>query len=288
VAFLKNKRKWLAISAFFIIVFIIVFAFISCRNTTSSKPKYTSQYSVDFVSNGGSYIASIIGVNHGDTIDEPIIPTREVGYLFTGWYADSSFTDIFIFTTAITTNITLYAKWDLTLNIGDLGSGGGRIFYRNDTGFTLYDSDSSKNKIVHYLEAAPSNEGSTSWGSNLVEIPNVTIYTTRPSAANYIGHGLRDTQRIVTFNNDLGLADTAAHRCISATHGGKNDWFLPSTDELEQLFANRTTAGITLTGAWHWTSTQYVGSSAWVRNTGSETYGGKNNTTYVVIAIRAF
>lgn len=50
-------------------------------------------------------------VNNGATITKPEDPTAE-GYEFDGWYLDNEFRNPFDFTTPITDDITLYAKWN--------------------------------------------------------------------------------------------------------------------------------------------------------------------------------
>ncbi len=45
-----------------------------------------------------------------DTLVYPEIPTRE-GYLFGGWYTEPECTNLFNFSSSVTTNTTLYAKW---------------------------------------------------------------------------------------------------------------------------------------------------------------------------------
>lgn len=68
-----------------------------------------NSYTVNFSSNGGSLVSSQ-SVNEGDTVIEPTAPIRE-GYVFSGWYSDLAGTQAYSFTTSVTTNITLYAKW---------------------------------------------------------------------------------------------------------------------------------------------------------------------------------
>ncbi|WP_167815196.1 InlB B-repeat-containing protein [Sporolactobacillus shoreae] len=69
-----------------------------------------NSYSVSFERNGGS-AADDQTVNYGDKVSEPSEPAR-TGYTFDGWYADSGLTKAFDFSTVITTNRTLYAKWN--------------------------------------------------------------------------------------------------------------------------------------------------------------------------------
>lgn len=69
-----------------------------------------NQYTVQFVSDHGSFADQPI--EHGKTIktDELTIPEVE-GYTFDGWYTDATRTKEFDFSTPITSNTTVYAKW---------------------------------------------------------------------------------------------------------------------------------------------------------------------------------
>ncbi len=64
------------------------------------------KFTVTFDSNGGSKVESIT-VKKGETITKPEDPTKE-NYNFVGWYLDD---EPFDFTSKITKNITLKAKW---------------------------------------------------------------------------------------------------------------------------------------------------------------------------------
>ncbi|MBQ9623101.1 MAG: InlB B-repeat-containing protein [Treponema sp.] len=66
-------------------------------------------YTVTFNTNGGTEVASQ-KIESGKTATEPTAPTKD-GFTFGGWYTDSDFTTAFSFSTEITANITLYAKW---------------------------------------------------------------------------------------------------------------------------------------------------------------------------------
>ena len=78
--------------------------------TTTSKEIETFKFSVTFNTNGGSNVAQISNIESGTKITKPANPTKE-GYQFQGWYKDSALTAVFDFSTGITSNITLYAKW---------------------------------------------------------------------------------------------------------------------------------------------------------------------------------
>ena len=81
---------------------------------------YSRQYSVlsesdtfctvSFNSNSGTDVSSQ-SVKYNAKAMEPVAPTR-TGYTFAGWYSDSGLTVAFNFASAITADITLYAKWN--------------------------------------------------------------------------------------------------------------------------------------------------------------------------------
>ena len=66
-------------------------------------------YTVTFNTNGGSTVESV-AVEDGKTVAKPADPTKD-GYTFDGWYVDEALTTAYDFNTAVTDNITLYAKW---------------------------------------------------------------------------------------------------------------------------------------------------------------------------------
>ncbi len=72
-------------------------------------PTPTTTYTVTFNSNGGSAVNAQT-IESGAKATKPTDPTRE-GYTFGGWYTDEACTQAFNFDTAISANITLYAKW---------------------------------------------------------------------------------------------------------------------------------------------------------------------------------
>ena len=67
-------------------------------------------YTVTFNSNGGSKVSSL-KAESGKTVSEPKAPVKD-GFEFAGWYSDSGLKTEFDFSSKITKNITLYAKWN--------------------------------------------------------------------------------------------------------------------------------------------------------------------------------
>ena len=188
-------------------------------------------YLVIFDSNGGIPMFNLVGVNHGNKVT-PINPVK-VGYncIFDGWYVDNiTFNDKWNFeTNSVTTNTTLYAKW-IPYELGATGPGGGIIFYRNEKGFIMTDDNST----AHYLEAAPVDIPNTlEWASSSFGSFNITGTET------VIGAGRKNT--FIILENDQYAP--AANACIDYVANGKSDWFLPSKDELNELYVSRDLVG---------------------------------------------
>ena len=75
-------------------------------------------HTVTFNSNGGTEIAPKEVVS-GLKIKAPSTPTKDK-YLFRGWYEDSTFSKEFDFNTLITSDMTLYAKWEAANSINEI------------------------------------------------------------------------------------------------------------------------------------------------------------------------
>lgn len=69
----------------------------------------STYYTVFFESNGGSSVTAQ-SIASGSTATKPSDPTKS-NYTFVNWYSDSSLTTVYSFSTAVTANLTLYAKW---------------------------------------------------------------------------------------------------------------------------------------------------------------------------------
>ncbi len=76
---------------------------------TLSRDTQAAVYKVTFSSNGGSGVASQ-SVTSGKKVTKPADPTKG-GYTFKGWYSDSALTKAYDFSSAVRSNLTLYAKW---------------------------------------------------------------------------------------------------------------------------------------------------------------------------------
>jgi hypothetical protein len=143
---------------------------------------------------------------------------------------------------------------------------------------------------IHGLIAAPSNQGLASWGCS----SGGTLISGADGTA--IGTGNQNTIDIMTGCDDAGIA---ARLCGDLVLGGYSDWYLPSKDELNQLYLNRVAIGGFVSSGGHagflyWSSSEVSNLYAWIQNFGDDwvgdgfqTYGGKHGGVNVR-AVRAF
>jgi len=156
-----------------------------------------------------------------------------------------------------------------TYALGDKGPGGGMVFY--DKGSVSYG--------WRYLEAAPENQGTLLvWASSGYTSTDITGTNTE------IGTGKTNTAAILAIDANA----PAAKACADYRGGGKNDWFLPSKDELNEMYKARTHLGMS---EWFWSSSQGNNHDAWSQYfaNGNQIYANKDLNNFLnVRAIRAF
>ena len=146
--------------------------------------------------------------------------------------------------------------------------GGGIIFYIDGTG-------------SHGLIAAQTDQNpgtGAQWGCAGTLISGT-------SAA--IGTGQANTTRIV---NGCSIAGIAARLCNDLVLNGYSDWFLPSKDELNQMYLQRTLIGNFAPDA-YWSSSEYNADYAWnqyIGLNGTQGISNKDPEDCRVRAVRAF
>ena len=119
------------------------------------------------------------------------------------------------------------------IELGDY-YGGGVVFYvvpNAQTGLIVSISDIA---------------GNTSWGCGGVLISGLSLG---------YGSGQSNTTQIITECTQAGIA---AKLCSDYSNDGYSDWYLPSYDELQLLYTNRSYVP-GLSGQFYWSSNQAVG-----------------------------
>ena len=142
--------------------------------------------------------------------------------------------------------------------------GGGIIFYIDGTG-------------LHGLISATSDQSTGApWGC---------FPTSIPGTSTALGTGQANTTAIIAGCITAGIA---AQLCNALTLNGYSDWFLPSRDELNQMYLQKTVIGGFANYA-YWSSSEWADGAAWGQYfpNGSQTSYYKSNP-YYVRAVRAF
>ncbi len=131
-----------------------------------------------------------------------------------------------------------------TYVIGDPGPGGiGKVFYITAGG-------------KHGLVAASADMATTkTW-----IFGGLTQVNTNGGTLESIGSGMANT---IAITGQYGHSGSAAQLCMEYTEGGFNDWFLPSKDELHELYVNRASVDGTFEKDYYWSSTEYSKYSAY-------------------------
>jgi hypothetical protein len=142
--------------------------------------------------------------------------------------------------------------------------------------------------IVFYLDgngggliAAPSDQGNTLWGCWGIPIAGAD--------GTAIGTGAQNT---IDIEAGCTSAGTAADICANLTLNGYSDWFLPSKDELNEMYLNigQGNIGGFSTTTFYWSSTEIDHSNAWGQGltTGVQFSLLKSYWQIEVRAVRAF
>ncbi len=134
-----------------------------------------------------------------------------------------------------------------TYALRDTGPAGGYIFY--DKG--------SYSDGWRYLEAAPVSTEWTDkqWGSYGILMGGTEMD---------IGTGKSNTTIIVAWLNSHSETDRAAQLCDALVYGGYTDWFLPSKDELNLMYANLECFGVgDFAAAYYWSSFECSAYDVW-------------------------
>jgi len=200
-------------------------------------------------------------------------------------------------------------------SIGDIGPGGGKVFYVSATPFTSIGSDC--NTSCRYLESAPYEPsrkgvwaqraqvcypaGSTT-GNKTCGIGN-SIYSgdegtqlAMRNAASAIGMGMANTNLAYSLLSGSGGLDPNTYAPGIAwvySNNGKTDWHLPSSEELNLLYLQKLTAGIA--NKIFWSSTEHSafaikiqGFTSGALGSSSPSYTPDPEWQYLVQPIRAF
>jgi len=226
------------------------------------------EYDIEYVLNGGTNNAG--NPARYTVLDTPITlldPSR-TDHSFGGWFSDIGLSSSAGTVAAGSAeDKTFYAKW-LAYEVGNPGPAGGYIFH--DKG--------SYSDGWRYMEVAPysveSNFGAVPFGYYRAVSNGANLLVGGTSTL--IGTGEANTSLLVAAMGSTGYLsdnasvsdstpDYAAKLCQDLEFGGYSDWFLPSLDELNEIYENLYLGGLGgyFSTTMYWSSTENYSNSAY-------------------------
>ena len=164
--------------------------------------------------------------------------------------------------------------------VGDVGPGGGTVVYATSTTFT---SGAACGTNCKYLEVAP-----VAWNGASTDPNNSFTWdcagTALNSISSSIGAGYANTATMAT---NCAQATAAATIVRNSTFGGQNDWYLPSSGEASEIYAQRASVAGYQTSGNYWTSTELSSTNAYQQR-GSTLVATLKTSSGIVRPVRAF
>jgi len=159
-------------------------------------------FTVSFETDGGSAVEKQ-SVEKGKTASNPNAPTKK-GYSFGGWYSDKECKTAYDFTSAVTADLTLYAKWTEIKYTVSAGANGYYTLKSNKTvSITVKRSEADDTCLNHFSSVAIDGKTLTKDTDYTVKSGS-TVVSFKPETLEKLAKG----GHTVTVNFDDGKAET--------------------------------------------------------------------------------
>ncbi|MDD5212970.1 MAG: InlB B-repeat-containing protein [Candidatus Gracilibacteria bacterium] len=282
---------------------------VTWNSTNGCTPKYT----VTFNSNGGTSISSQL-ILEGATATTPTNPTI-TNYGFVGWYSDSGLTSLYNFSQAVTSNITLYAKWNCSfneclaynyyvINSDNAAFPNGCNNLSNATtkcilkivSSNIYVAPASTVDNGQFLDTSSKYLSTNTEAGMIANSPTTTSNFMKDVylSSQYNSQQVSNPGSSMTLNDDFAPRYCNSLSKLVPVPGGKKQWYLPprDTNGLLDISNNKTKTALTSSqlGYTYWSSYLYSYSttpnfSATKLSTFSSTVNYRANSSEYVLCI---
>ncbi|AWB90186.1 InlB B-repeat-containing protein [Homoserinimonas hongtaonis] len=208
-------------------------------------------YTVSFDSNDGTAVASQT-VAHGDSAAVPTPPTR-TGYSFAGWMTSAAGSTAWDATAAVTSDVTVYARWTVNSYTVTFDTGAGGSFEPSQTivygGRASVPSDApirSHHSFVGWFTAA---SGGSAWDGSAVVTGNVTVYARWLIDSYVVSFDAQGGSAVASQTIGHGQAATVPAVPTRAGYAFAG-WFTTPTGGAEWADSAPVTAALTVYAAW--------------------------------------
>ncbi len=206
-------------------------------------------------------------------------PTTTVAATTTTTVAATTTTTVAATTTTTVAATTTTTAAPVVYSVGDTGPSGGIIFY----------VDRTRAEGSQYFEAACAGWSDGTCGGDDVTDPTAEWGCRGTNISGADGTAIGDgEQNTVDIMRDCSAVGIAARLAGALELGGQDDWFLPSKDDLNQMYIQRIAIG-GFTSDGYWSSSEFNEDAAWGQGFNDSTlYNFYKTNAQNVRPVRAF
>ncbi|MBQ6540178.1 MAG: InlB B-repeat-containing protein [Oscillospiraceae bacterium] len=204
----------------------------ACEMRIAAGDVVIVKHKVTFNTNGGSEVSSQ-NVENGKKASKPADPTKE-GYTFDGWYRDEKLTEAYDFSTSVTADITLYAKWTEDTSIKYTVTDGADSSWKKGTSsgvtMTIKRSENDDECFDYFSSVEIDGKELKKGEDYTIKSRNNTV-TLNASALEKLSTG----KYTVTIKFDDGKAETTLTINAKGSSGGSGGGSSPGTHDLTEI-----------------------------------------------------
>ena len=208
-----------------------------------------NSYTVSFDSNGGSSVAAQ-SVNYNTATSKPADPSK-TGFTFAGWFTDKDCTTAYDFSSKVTGDITLYAKWNINSCTVSFDSNGGSSVAAQSVNYNTAASKPADPSMTGYTFAGwfTGKDCKTAYDFNSNVTGNITLYAKWNINSCTVSFDSNGGSSVATqsVNYNTAASKPADPSMTGYTFAG---WFTDKDCTTAYDFSSKVTGNITLYAKW--------------------------------------